>query len=156
MHFLHAKLNPDAADENGVTLLLYAIRRLNLKAAEMLLNEGANPFIISKSGQCAAGVIARIEVDALQQMVAEWGNSSQSLEGSAEAWPVVQGVCRAAALGDCKQLRELLLSGDSADQRDAWGHTALLLAAVHGHIKAVELLLEQGANPCAPHIDMTF
>lgn len=148
--FAQSKLAPDEADINGVTLLLYSLRKFNLKVAEILLNEGANPFIVSKYGQCAAGLITRIGDEKLKQMLLEWGNETQSIAGGAEPWPVAQGVCQAAALGDCDRLRKLLLSGESPDQRDAWGHTALLLAAVHGHEDAAELLLKNGADPQTP------
>ena len=143
------RLSPDEADGNGVTLLLYAMRKLNLQAAEILLNEGANPFIVSKYGQCAAGLISKFGNETLRQMLLEWGDSAVSPRGNAEAWPVVQGMCRAAALGDCKKIQSALRAGESPDQRDAWGHTALLIAVMHGQKEAAKLLLEAGADPNA-------
>ena len=143
------RLSPDEADGNGVTLLLYAMRKLNLQAAEILLNEGANPFIVSKYGQCAAGLISKFGNETLRRMLLEWGDSAESPRGSAEAWPVIQGICRAAALGDCKKIQSALRAGESPDQRDAWGHTALLIAVMHGQKEAAKLLLEAGADPNA-------
>ena len=107
------RLSPDEADGNGVTLLLYAMRKLNLQAAEILLNEGANPFIVSKYGQCAAGLISKFGNETLRRMLLEWGDSAESPRGSAEAWPVIQGICRAAALGDCKKIQSALRAGES-------------------------------------------
>lgn len=143
------RLSPDEADDNGVTLLLYAMRKLNLQAAEILLNEGANPFIVSKYGQCAAGLISKFGNESLRKMLLEWGDLTESPMGSAEAWPVVQGICRAAALGDCKKIQSALQAGEPPDQRDAWGHSALLIAVVHGQEGAAKLLLEAGADPNA-------
>ncbi len=36
---------------------------------------------------------------------------------------------------------------DKADQKDMWGWTALMHAAQLGHVDAVKLLLEKGADP---------
>lgn len=147
--FANSRLSPDEADDNGVTLLLYAMRKLNFQAAEILLNEGTNPFIVSKYGQSAAGLISKFGNETLRQMLLEWGDSAVSPRGNAEAWPVVQGLCRAAALGDCKKIQSALRAGESPDQRDAWGHTALLIAVMHGQKEAAALLLEAGADPSA-------
>ena len=142
-------LSPDSADDNGVTMLLCAMRRRNFKLAELLLNEGANPFIISKYGQCAAGLIARIGDNKLKKSLTDWGPSWQSFTSEGEAWPVVQGLCRDAALGSIAGIQAKLQSGASPNERDAWGHTALLLAIIHGHQGAVEALYRAGANPYA-------
>lgn len=56
------------------------------------------------------------------------------------------GACRAAALGECAEIPQKFLKED----RDAWGHTALMIAVMHGQAGAADALLKAGADPYAP------
>jgi len=56
-------------------------------------------------------------------------------------------LCRAAAHGDLTLLRDLLERGASADEADAAGLTALVHAARHGQLRAIEILVGSGADP---------
>lgn len=141
-----SQISPDAADDNGATLLLCALRRRQEDIAQLLLDEGANPFIISKYGQSAAGFMAQSGNEVWKQIIGDWGEAFSGSDVKGEAWPVLQGACRAAALGECKELPQKLLKED----RDAWGHTALMLAVMHGQAAAAEALLKAGADPQAP------
>lgn len=55
----------------------------------------------------------------------------------------------AAEEGDTAKLRELLDGGAPVDERYFHGQTALMVAATHGHLEAVQLLINRGADPCA-------
>ena len=147
-----SRISPDAADVNGVTLLLCALRRMQYEIAELLLDEGANPFVISKFGQTAAGLIVRTGNAALKKSLLEWGDAYPSYDAKGEAWPVLQGLCRSAALGECM----VLAQGTAAEERDAWGHTALMLAVMHGQDQAASALLKAGADPRAPQTLVGF
>lgn len=143
-------LSPDASDDNGATLLLCAVRRRNYRLAELLLNEGANPFIISKYGQCAAGLIERFGDDRLRRIVQDVGDSGAIFDAVGEAWPIAQGLCLDAALGRTSEIRKKVAGGISVEERDAWGHTALMLAVLHGQDQAAQALFQSGANPESP------
>lgn len=143
-------LSPDASDDNGAPLLLCAVRRRNYRLAELLLNEGANPFIISKYGQCAAGLIERFGDDRLRRIVQDVGDSGAIFDAVGEAWPIAQGLCLDAALGRTPEIRKKVAGGISVEERDAWGHTALMLAVLHGQDQAAQALFQSGANPESP------
>jgi hypothetical protein len=54
---------------------------------------------------------------------------------------------RAAERGDLSALRRLLEMRVEIDSRDSLGRTALMLATLRGHEEAVDLLLDNGADP---------
>jgi hypothetical protein len=56
---------------------------------------------------------------------------------------------RAAEIGDELELTARLDAPHDIDARDARGRTALMLAILHGHASAVEVLLARGADPNA-------
>jgi len=47
-------------------------------------------------------------------------------------------------------LRTVLASNIDLNARDAQGRTALILAIQYGHVDAVKMLLDHGANPNTP------
>ncbi len=53
----------------------------------------------------------------------------------------------AARDNDHELLRPMLLAGLPVNLQDAKGNTLLMLAAYHGHVETVRLLLEHGADP---------
>jgi ankyrin repeat protein len=55
----------------------------------------------------------------------------------------------AARTGDDRMLAEFTQSHFDLNVRDEKGYTALILAAYHGHLSSVELLLKNKADPCA-------
>jgi len=54
----------------------------------------------------------------------------------------------AAKTGEIEVLTEFLNNGFPVDQRNKQSYTALMMATYHGHKKAVEILLDNGANAC--------
>jgi len=54
----------------------------------------------------------------------------------------------AAKIGETEVLTEYLDKGFPVDQRNTQSYTALMTATYYGHKKAVELLLNFGANAC--------
>lgn len=64
-------------------------------------------------------------------------------------------LCRAAAEGDVAEIRRLLAGGAPVDRVESapprW--TPLMTAASHGHVEAVRVLLDAGANPNIEDLD---
>jgi hypothetical protein len=56
---------------------------------------------------------------------------------------------RAAEIGDIPALQDLATKQFDVDARDPGGRTALILAALHGQAKSVDVLLAHGADPNA-------
>ncbi|MCM3873127.1 MAG: TonB family protein [Pyrinomonadaceae bacterium] len=55
-------------------------------------------------------------------------------------------IIRATSNGDPDAVRALLADGSDVDQRGRGGHTALMVAAIFGHVDIARLLLSAGAN----------
>ena len=53
---------------------------------------------------------------------------------------------RAAKQGEESSLRSQIATGADVDARDRFGQSALMLAALGGHLAAVQLLIAAGAN----------
>lgn len=73
-----------------------------------------------------------------------WMHPNQPVVSPATLWD-------AARVNDVERLSSLLADGApneaSINERDAAGYAPLMLAAYHGHVEAVELLLLRGADP---------
>ena len=57
-----------------------------------------------------------------------------------------QDWARAARTGDAAEVARLLDGGCEIDALDRYGQTALMLAALRGHVDVVRLLIQRGAN----------
>lgn len=55
----------------------------------------------------------------------------------------------AAKIGDTKKLESLINAGANVNYSDDFGITSLMLAALHGKVEAVKLLLSYGADASA-------
>ena len=58
----------------------------------------------------------------------------------------VMELYQAVSRGDVAELRRLVASGMNVDVLDEDGWTALLYAALNGHVEAIRVLVELGAN----------
>lgn len=58
-----------------------------------------------------------------------------------------ESLSRAAISGELQLVKELVKSGEGANDIDKWGWTALMWSVYYGNIPVVKWLLEQGADP---------
>lgn len=84
---LQAGCDPNAADSNGRTPLMYAVRYNQLTAVRLLLERGANAKARDKSGMTALDVAKRFDNQELIQLLQSAGVSSSKTAKSPAATP---------------------------------------------------------------------
>ena len=163
---LQAGANPNAALLSGESTLMVASRSGNADIVEQLLVKGANVNARAARGQTAlmwavaqkhapvvkvllahgADVNARSEVWSMMMAVPPHGVPEYNKEiphGGETAFMF------AARAGDLSSATLLLAAGANVNDTDAWGVSALVLAAHSGYRELAEYLLENGADPNA-------
>ena len=125
--------DPEARGARGQTALMWAAARHRTVAVEVLLAHGAD-------------VHARSDVWSQVMAVPPHGRPEYNGDiphggNTALMFAVREGALAAA--------RRLVGAGADVDDADAWGVSALVLAAHAGHREVAELLLAEGADPSA-------
>ena len=163
---LQAGANPNAALLSGEPALMVASRAGNADIVEQLLSKGANVNVRAARGQTAlmwavaqkhspvvkvllahgADVNARSDVWSEMMAAPPHGIPEYNREiphGGETAFMF------AARVGDLSSAALLLAAGANVNDADAWGVSALVLAAHSGFRELAEYLLENGADPNA-------
>ena len=130
---LAAGADPETRGARGQTALMWAAARHRTAAVEVLLAHGAD-------------VHARSDVWSQVMAVPPHGRPEYNGDiphggNTALMFAVREGALAAA--------RRLVAAGADVDDADAWGVSALVLAAHAGHVEVVEFLLAEGADPSA-------
>ncbi len=130
---LAAGADPEARGARGQTALMWAAARHRTTAVEVLLAHGAD-------------VHARSEVWSQVMAVPPHGRPEYNGDiphggNTALMFAVREGALAAA--------QRLAAAGADVDDADAWGVSALVLAAHAGHREVAEFLLAEGADPSA-------
>jgi ankyrin repeat protein len=165
----------DLADDDGDTALHHAVRRGSAEIAAQLLQAGASlkqTNNASYTALAAALPVWRVEMIALlldrgadplteraegrvihyaaqhrQRQLIEFllrrGESIDRLASSDGATPLI----RTAQLADANALRGVLEFRPSLNVQSRFGRTALMEAALRGHVTECEVLLRAGADP---------
>ena len=143
--FLDAKINPNAQDSDGRTVLISAAARGDLEVVNTLLRRGADPNVKDKRQYTALSHA----VEAMYEDVVD------ALLNRSELDTNVRGlnsrpVLLAYVWRDNKaRVEKLLARGADANAQDADGDTALHGAAQTGNVEIVRMFLDKGANPNA-------
>jgi ankyrin repeat protein len=133
----------DAQQPDGMTALHWAVQRRDLEMMDVLLEAGAKPDLINRTGakplylaaiNADAAAIARL-LDA-----GEDANAVLTAEGESVLMLTSQ-------TGNPEAVKLLLDRGADPNVQQARGQTALMWAAAEGHADVVELLLARGADP---------
>jgi ankyrin repeat protein len=163
---LRAGANPNAALLLGETPLMVASRAGSSEVVGLLLASGANPNARAARGQTALmWAAAQKHPDVVKALIARGAD----IHARSDVWSQVMAVpphgrleynraiphggdtalMFAARVGDLGSARLLIAAGARVDDTDAWGVSALVLAAHSGFGDLVDLLLENGADPNA-------
>ena len=124
------------------TALINAAAAGDFSGVKFLVERGANVNLKDDKGRTAADNAAGPE----QSEIAGFLGSREMKTGS-----VIDQMKRAAEVGDTHQISELLNRRQVGVNARLSGHgdTALIIAALNGRLKVVEMLLRQGADPNA-------
>ena len=161
---LEAGANPNAALMAGETPVMVAARGGYAQVVEMLLAKGGNPNVHGTRGQTALmWAVSQKHPDVVKVMLAHHADIQARSETYDEVMAVPPhgylpynkaiphggetALMFAARVGDLESARLLIAAGSNANDTDAWGVSALALAAHSGFRDVVEFLLDKGADP---------
>ena len=130
---LTAGADPEARGARGQTALMWAAARHRTAAVEVLLAHGAD-------------VHARSDVWSQVMAVPPHGRPEYNADVPHGGNTPLMFAAREGALAAAQRL---VAAGADVDDADAWGVSALVLAAHAGHREVAELLLAEGADPSA-------
>ena len=132
----------DAVDSTGNTALMWAARRDDNVALDILLRAGADPNIRSNSGISALIVASRIPDPRCVKLLLQVGADLTNVNDIGR-----NALHQAAYAHDGKEIIEALVAaGIDLDKADIHGTTSLSMAAHKSHAVSAETLLYLGAN----------
>ena len=130
----------DEGDRKGYTALMFAAFFGYAQVVTILLEKGANVFIVNDDGFTALHVSAQGGHLAVTKLLVKAG---ADLEAAVSHTPLQL----AAEGGYSEVMRVLIEAGAKPNSRLSDGSTSLYTAAFEGHVGAVKVLLRAGANP---------
>jgi ankyrin len=161
---LQSGADPNRALLLGETPLMAASRSGNPAVVEQLLEKGANANARAARGQTALmWAVAQKHAGVVKALLARGAD----LHARSDVWTQVMAVFPhglpdynraiphggdtallfAARVGDLESAKLLVAAGANVNDADAWGVSAMVLAAHSGFAELVEFLLDKGADP---------
>ncbi|HRJ67817.1 MAG TPA: ankyrin repeat domain-containing protein [Alphaproteobacteria bacterium] len=140
--FLENGGNLALPDENGVTLLEYALRGEQVKAVEFLLAHGANSGNKSHNDELVAGTTQYCKVKMLDALL----RGGIKVNVAKETNAIAQAFDCSLLERRVKIIEMLLLHGADIDRFGNKPYTALMLAVREGHLSVVSFLLAHKAS----------
>ncbi|KAK4314139.1 hypothetical protein Pmani_014558 [Petrolisthes manimaculis] len=134
---------------SGWSALLLCVVNGNVECTELLLNNSADPDIMTKGGYTSI-------------ILAAWNRFSRIVKTLLEHKADVDAVTPktnysalylAARNGDLQIVNHLVNSGCNINIQTSWGVTPLLVATYWGHIEVVKYLLSNGGDPNIQQIE---
>ena len=160
---LSAGANPNAALLLGETPVMVAARSGNLAVVELLAAKGANVNARAARGQTALmWAVAQKHPEVVKVLLANGADIHARSDSRTEVMAVPPhgyleynraiphgsdtALMFAARVDDLASAKLLVAAGANVNDEDAWGVSAVVLAAHSGFTDVVEFLLEKGAN----------
>jgi ankyrin repeat protein len=133
-----------AADSGGWTALMWSCASGRKALVELLLRRGAKVDARAKDGLTALMLVKLDGRSDIAAVMSKYGADGKPLDaGVLNRYRLL----RAASTGNDRHVTRLLAEGVSADTKDSAGRSAVFLAAANGHLDALRILLESGADP---------
>ncbi len=132
----------NSKDNEGFTILIFAVMEGDAGTVKWLLDHGADP-----SGGItditALHMAAQMGHNDIVTLLLAKGADKDALESSMQATPMIL----AAAAGQTIAVKHLIFSGADKTKRDSSGMAAIHYAASNGHVDVVKTLIEAGVDP---------
>lgn len=149
---LRQKANPDSADREGMTALLWAAHWNDLDMVQALLAAGANPNAANRYGVAPLHEAATVRNAAMVRVLLQAGADPDAAYGEGETPLMI-----AARAGSLDAVRLLIEAGADVNAAESFrGLTPLMYAAVENHADIVRALVAAGADPNARTVRYTF
>ena len=140
------KCNVNDREKAGFTPIIHACRTGRYENVKLLLENGANPMLKPRPGQCMSIHFACMKdtEDNLKivKLLLEQKPELININGSGKKSPL-----HFAVINNCPRIVEYLIkNGAKINQTDKYCRTALLLSCKYGYSKITKYLIECGAN----------
>jgi ankyrin repeat protein len=144
--FLNQRVNPNAADAEGTTPLIWAAHNGDSEIGKLLISAGANVKAANRYGVSAIIEAATLGDTAMIEALLKAGADPNSTYAAGET-PLML----AARTGSILAVKLLIDHGANVNGADEFkGYTPLLFAATENQPEVAKLLIERGANVNAP------
>jgi ankyrin repeat protein len=139
---LQKKANPNAAEPDGTTPLMWAVRNDDVALADRLLRAGADPKAANRYGITALPIACENGNPAMIERLLKAGVSANLTGPFGET-----ALHTCARSGKVEAAKVLIAHGAALDAPESWrGQTPLMWAAAQGHPQMIAMLAEAGAD----------
>jgi ankyrin repeat protein len=138
---LAKKVNPNVAQVDGMTALLWAAHHDDLTTARRLVEAGADVKATNRYGVGALSLACKNgNGELVKLLLAKGADSNAALRGGETA------LMTASRTGRLSAVAALIENGAKVDAKERRGQTALMWAAAEGHVDVVDALIKAGAD----------
>jgi ankyrin repeat protein len=140
---MQKKADVNAAQNDGTTALLWAVRYDDLDTADMLIRAGAKVSAANRDGATALQLASINGSPAMiEKLIKAGADPNMPLTSSGDT-----ALMMTARTGKTSALNVLIESGANVNAKESWGGTTpLMWAASERHPDAVKVLLDHGAD----------
>ncbi len=142
---LKQKAEPNVAQVDGMTALLWASYYDDFATARQLINAGADVTAANRYGITALSLACTNGNGALVKLLLDTGADPNTTQSGGETV-----LMTASRTGRLDAVQALLASGAKVNAKERRGQTAIMWAAAEGHADVVDALIDAGADYSTP------